>query len=220
MKQASLKFPLAPVIGLAVSLMVAVHPLNAGADALPEPTTAGGRLPVANAAKTDANINALHGMIHAVEGSVAPTPWEHMTAAAAAGYCIANHPYQTIHTGGYTPDGFEIVPPPGIVGAVRRNYIYNRSTTEKDEGAANSCPQACAQFGKSYEPSYSGFALSQKVGDGKTTISSGIGDLASSAIVDRDFYLDKDVVVGMQSRGNTWHESDVAQADFCCCGVH
>lgn len=52
----------------------------------------------------------------------------------------ANHPYRTIHTGGYTPDGFEIIPAPGVVGAVRRNFIHSRSTTDIDEGQANTCP--------------------------------------------------------------------------------
>lgn len=75
------------------------------------------------------------------------------------------------------------------------------------------------QSGKRHEPSYTGFSLSQKVGDGKTTISSGIGALASEAMVDHDYYLDKDVVAGMRSRGNTWHESDVAQADSSAASV-
>lgn len=57
------------------------------------------------------------------------------------------------------------------------------------------------------------------MGGGKTTIVSGLGDLASEAMVGWDFYQGKEVVAGMRSRGSTWQESDVAQADFCCCAV-
>ena len=160
-------------------------------------------------------------------GYPAPTSWDQMTAAAAAGYCLAKHPYQSLLPGtdatpeyprGFTPDGYELVPSPGVVGAVRRNFVHSRSTTEIDEGTFNSCKQACGQFGKSYEPSYSGTSLHQKIG-GATIITSGIGDMAALAIPDRDFYLSRDVIAGIGSRGNSWHESDVAQADFCCCAV-
>jgi hypothetical protein len=151
-----------------------------------------------------------------------------MTTAAAVGYCLANHPYQTIHPGlnagpdyprGFTPDGFEIVPVPGVVGAVRRNFVYHRSTLLSDEGVSNSCAQACGEFGKAYSPT-GGAPLHQSVGTGGTTIiESGLGDIAALAMVDHDFYLGKEVVAGIWSRGNTWQESDVAQADFCCCTV-
>lgn len=145
-----------------------------------------------------------------------------MTTAAATGYCLAKHPYRTIHKGQFTPDGYEIVSSPGVVGAVRRNFIYDRSSLDHDEGNNNaSCQMACSEFGKPYNPSYTGVPLLQQVssGDEIETINSGIGDLAAGAGIDKDFYLDKDVVAGMWSRGNTWHESDVAQADFCCCQV-
>ena len=140
------------------------------------------------------------------------------TTGAAMGYCLAKHPYQTIYSGRFTPDGYQIVASPGIVGAVRRNFVYDRSTDASDEGNANStCKQACSEFGKMYSP-YVGAPLRQKVGPGgTTTINSGIGDMASLAVKDRDFYLSADVVAGVWSRGNTWHESDVAQSDYCCC---
>jgi hypothetical protein len=150
-----------------------------------------------------------------------------MTAAAATGYCLAKHPYQTLipgvdatpeHPRGFTPDGYEMVLLPGIVGAVRRNFVHSRSTIDLDEGRFNSCSQACSQFGKPYEPSYSGISLQQKL-SATTTISSGIGDMGVMAIPDRDFYLNKEVIAGIRSLGNNWHESDVAQADFCCCGL-
>lgn len=142
--------------------------------------------------------------------------WSDTTTAAATGYCLAKHPYQTIHTGGYTPDGFEIVATPGIVGAVRRNFVHQRRGTNADQGVNNTCPQACAQFGKIYGPSYAGAALRQKVAGGGL-IHSGLGDLGALVMTDHDYYLGKTVVAGMWSRGNTWHESDVAQADYCCC---
>ncbi|MEY4591019.1 MAG: hypothetical protein RL497_3095 [Pseudomonadota bacterium] len=138
------------------------------------------------------------------------------TAGAAMGYCLAKHPYQTIHTGTFTPDGYEIVAPPGIVGAVRRNFVYNRTTLEVDKGAGNSCKRACAQFGKFYGPTYTGSPLRQQIADGGI-INSGIGDMASLAIPDQDFYSGEKVIAGIWSRGNTWHESDVAQSDYCCC---
>lgn len=166
--------------------------------------------------------------------SPAPSPpdvWDDMTAAAATGYCLASHPYRTIHpeTGrtsdyprGFTPDGFEIVPhPPGVVGAVRRNYKYTRTTTTTDEGVSNTCEQACREFGKGYEPTFHGTPLHHKYGDPTTpTIEvSGIGDMASMAIPDRDVELSRDVIAGIRSMGNNWHRSNVARADFCCCTV-
>ncbi|WP_152670143.1 hypothetical protein [Lysobacter capsici] len=154
--------------------------------------------------------------IPGVAASATTPSWSDTTTAAATGYCLAKHPYQTIHTGGYTPDGFEIVAAPGIVGAVRRNFIRQRRDTSVDQGINNSCPQACAQFGKLYGPSYVGASLRQKVAGG-ALINSGLGDLGALVMTDHDYYLGKTVVAGMWSRGNTWHESDVAQADYCCC---
>ena len=83
----------------------------------------------------------------------AATGWSDTTTTGAAmGYCLAKHPYQTIYAGrSFTPDGYEIVAAPGIVGAVRRNFIYDRSSDASDEGNANlTCKHACTQFGKMY----------------------------------------------------------------------
>jgi hypothetical protein len=73
-------------------------------------------------------------------------------------------------------------------------------------------------MGKPYEPTYQGRALRQQMSDG-TLITSGIGDMASMALPDHDFYTGRKTVAGMVSRANTYHESDVAQADYCCCCV-
>ncbi|WP_148041030.1 hypothetical protein [Montanilutibacter psychrotolerans] len=148
-----------------------------------------------------------------------PPGWSDTSTAAATGYCLAKHPYLSLATGAFTSDGYEVVAPPGVVGAVRRNYMYSRTSTTADEGRFNSCAAACKQFGRQYAPTYSGVPLRQQVrwGTGVTLITSGIGDIGALAMRDRDFYLGHDVVAGFWSRGNTWHESDVAQADYCCC---
>jgi hypothetical protein len=157
----------------------------------------------------------------AAVASVAPISWSDITTGAAAGYCLTNHPYRTIHAGPFTPDGFEIVSYPGVVGCARRNFVRERSLstppapTDPDEGALNSCQAACKQWGLPGFP-FRGVPLRQKLADG-SVITSGLGDLAAMATFDFDFYLRTQVVAGMYSRGNTWHESDVAQADFCCC---
>jgi hypothetical protein len=153
--------------------------------------------------------------------TVAPISWSDTTTAAAMGYCLANHPYRTIHTGPFTPDGFEIVSYPGVVGVARRNFVYDRGLSsppapgDPDAGAGNSCESACKQWGIPGFP-FRGVPLKQQVAGGGV-INSGQGDLAAMATFDWDFYLSTQVVAGMYSRGNTWHESDVAQADLCCC---
>jgi hypothetical protein len=152
------------------------------------------------------------------------TGWSDMTTAAAMGYCLAKHPYWSLEPGilldghRYTSDGFEMVEFPGVVGAVRRNFVYRRTTLEVDEGQKrnSTCDLACAEFGQPYgQP---GSALKQRVGTDRV-INSGIGDMAAMAITDKDFYLQTTVFAGIRSMGNYWHESDVAQADFCCCHV-
>lgn len=146
--------------------------------------------------------------------------WSDLTTAAAMGYCLANHPYQTIHRGMFTPSGYEIVTFPGIVGAVRRNFVHDRSTLAIDEsgGGSFSCKQACSEFGKHYGPLSLGVPLRQKLSE-EVTINSGVGDMAALTMTDWDFALNKEVFAGIRSRGNAWHESDVAQADLCCCQV-
>ena len=173
--------------------------------------------------------------------------WSGVTAGAAAGYCLAKHPYQgdlpgsytavdqNNTTGRYTADGYERAGVPGIVGAVRRNYVSNRTMAAGDEGVNQTCALACRQVGKSYEfdggglpTGLQGRALRQQVSGevGSTTttitnitITSGIGDMASMALPDHDFYTNKKTVAGMVSRANTYHEGDVAQSDYCCCDV-
>lgn len=146
--------------------------------------------------------------------------WDHMTTATATAYCLAKHPYvSATNYGGYTADGYQIVPAPGIVGAVRRNFVRNRSSINYDEGVKQNCQQACSQFGSMFGSS-KGTALMQKVNAAGQLATSGIGDMGAMTVQDRDFYLLKDVVAGMWTRGNTWHESDVAQADYCCCELH
>lgn len=144
--------------------------------------------------------------------------WSGVTAGAAAGYCLAKHPYQSNSRTPYTSEGYEKVGVPGVVGAVRRNFMKRRATTTTDQGERQTCDMACREFGKDYEPTYQGRALHQDLGDGKL-ITSGIGDMAASAYPDHDFYLGRPTVAGMGSRANTYHESDVAQADYCCCHV-
>lgn len=121
--------------------------------------------------------------------------------------------------GAYTADGYETVGSPGIIGAVRRNFVWERKDASVDEGAQQSCAMACAQFGKAYEPTYVGYPLHQKVGGGGI-ITSGLGDLGAMAYQDVDYYYgNTKKIVGTSSRANTWHESEVAQADYCCCQV-
>ena len=159
--------------------------------------------------------------------------WSSSATAAAMGYCLSKHPYLYQQTVGatkvpsyltilknrYTLDGYQMVDAPGIVGAVRRNFVYRRSTTGTDAGINNTCEAACKQFGQPYAPTYNGVPLKQNVGSGEAPrlINSGIGDMAAGAMPDKDFYLDGNIIGGMWSRANTFQESDVAQADFCCC---
>ena len=159
---------------------------------------------------------------HAADPAPAKNIWSDTTSTAAVmGYCLANHPYRSIYrgTGDFTPEGFEIVSVPGVVGAVRRNFIWDRTTDAKDEGRDNSCPKACAEFGKQYN-GLTGKSLHQKLHNG-TVVTSGIGDIGSLVYKDVNFYdpLREKHISGVWSRGNTWHESDVAQSDYCCCQV-
>jgi hypothetical protein len=142
--------------------------------------------------------------------------WSGVTAGAAAGYCLAKHPYQSNTADLYTADGYEKVGVPGVVGAVRRNFVRKRSNTQTDTGGKQSCDMACREFGRDYEPTLQGRALHQNIGDNRL-ITSGIGDMASLAYPDHDFYLNRPTVAGMASRANTYHENDVAAADYCCC---
>lgn len=171
---------------------------------------------------------------HWIEGTamapqpVGPNPqwrpgWSDYATATAAGYCLAKHPYvfggsvQVSASGRrYTADGYELVGAPGIAGAVRRNFVYKRGGYVSDEGAGQSCAKACAQFGAGYT-GLVGQPLHQLVGTAERT--DGLGDISATAYTDQSFYLRTPVIAGISSRANTWHESDVAEADMCCCQV-
>jgi hypothetical protein len=145
-------------------------------------------------------------------------PWSGVAAGAAAGYCLAKHPYFSNTPDPFTADGYEKAGLPGIVGAVRRNFVAARADTATDAGLRQTCDQACREFGRGYEPTYQGRALRLRLGDGRL-ITSGLGDMAAGVITDLDFSMGRTNVAGMVSRGNNWHENDVAAADFCCCHV-
>lgn len=143
--------------------------------------------------------------------------WSDYTTATAGAYCMAKHPpYVTNSSDNFTSDGYEIAASPGIVGAVRRNFVYDRKSSISDEGNGQTCSKACGEFGKFFSP-HQGKSLAQKVGE--TTFASGLGDIATGAIEDNDFYLNKKVIAGILARVSTYQEADVAQADFCCCQV-
>lgn len=163
---------------------------------------------------------------HAQDPAPATLTWAASgTSAAAAAYCMAKHPYLHLQkratADGYTREGYELVGSPGVVGAVRRNFVHDRGSDASDEGSQQTCSQACEQMGKFYGPTMIGKALHQKYGDGSGLIESGLGDIGAMAFQDLDFYMSppKLVTAGMISRGNTWQNSDVAQADYCCCQV-
>jgi hypothetical protein len=169
----------------------------------------------------------LAGSLSVVSGgeafaSTAPSTWDGMTTAAAMGYCLAKHPYQSVYTG-FAPDGYEVASYPGVVGTTRRNFVLNRTAIstppapgDTDEGVANSCPAACKQWGINGGPNFRGVALRQKLAGG-AIMPSGIGDLAHQATFDVNFYTWVWEVAAMYSTSNNWHLSDVAQADYCCC---
>src|SRR5262245_3100024 len=73
----------------------------------------------------------------------AVSTWDGMTTAAAMGYCLAKHPYQSVYSG-FAPDGYEVASYPGVVGTTRRNFVLTRTTLstppapgDTDEGVAN-----------------------------------------------------------------------------------
>ncbi len=146
--------------------------------------------------------------------------WTEQTTAAAMGYCLARHPYIPRDPANpYTAEGFEILSSPGVLGAVRRNYVFQRlgaSITTPDAGQNQSCDQACGQFGMNYGSSAIGRPLMYRDPAGNV-VADGIGDMASLGYKDFDFYNDADVIAGMWGRPLNYQESDVAQADLCCC---
>jgi hypothetical protein len=145
--------------------------------------------------------------------------WSDYATATTTAYCLAKHPIQT-GTAKFTHDGFEYASwNPAIVGSVRRNFMFGRdaAATSDPNGVTQTCQQACQQMGKVYEPSYQGAALHRRIGS--TVFASGMGDIGALAMQDKDFYLDKTVVAGQWTRVQSFQESDVAQADMCCCHV-
>ena len=159
-----------------------------------------------------------------VFASPAPRGWHGMTTAAAMGYCLAKHPYQSVYTG-FAPDGYEIASFPGVVGCTRRNFVLDRTTVstppapgDTDQGVLNTCQAACKQWGLMVGPGSLGVPLRQKLASG-AIMPSGIGDLAHQATFDVNFYTLAWEVAAMYSTSNNWHLSDVGQADYCCCQI-
>jgi hypothetical protein len=154
----------------------------------------------------------------------ADTTWSEISAGAAAGYCLARHPRIAPQGDNiFTSEGFEILSPPGIAGAVRRNYVFNRAPVDfspgTDVGGQQTCPQACRQWGLEYGLD-SGKTLRFRASPDGPIVNDGIGDMAATSHHDADFYLQEHrVVAGMSGRPMSFHEEDVAQADFCCCQI-
>jgi hypothetical protein len=143
-----------------------------------------------------------------------------LATPATTAYCLAKHPIQN-SVNKYTDDGYEFASPnPAIVGSVRRNFVFNRNpadTSDVTNAQPRTCQQACRQMGKVYAPTYKGAALHHLAGT--TPVASGMGDMAALAMIDTDFYLNKRVIAGQWTRVQSFQESDVAQADMCCCHV-
>ena len=139
--------------------------------------------------------------------------------AAATGYCLSVHPYIASPTGdGFTENGFETVVSPGVAGAVRRNYVFRRGLVTGEDTAINqNCQQACAEWGKNW--SGHGAPLHVRSDRISPPVPDGVGDLAGAEFQDTDFYTSpRELVTAAQGgRPRNYHESDVAQADFCCC---
>ena len=159
------------------------------------------------------------GIAATVPFAQAQQTWSEQTTAAAMGYCLARHPYIPRNPADpFTAEGFEILASPGVLGAVRRNYVFQRgnpSVLMLDPGQNQNCTQACRQFGLNYG-TIVGRPLNYRDSAGNL-IPDGIGDMASLAYRDFDFYNNQSVIAGMWGRPLNYHQSDVAQADLCCC---
>ena len=134
-------------------------------------------------------------------------------AGAAGGYCLAKHPYwQRNPGGGWTPDGYETASYPGLVAAVRRNYVLRRASP--DDGRGQSCARACAQWGNQFR--VQGHPLRQIINNSGTVmvIRSGLGDIGAQT------RLDNGLPATITARQGTYYDpdsSDSSEADFCCC---
>jgi hypothetical protein len=172
-----------------------------------------------DAAKLTRNVVKNNAALATTSTPLLNPSWSDYATATTTAYCLAKHPIQT-GTAKYTHDGYEYASwNPAIVGSVRRNFMYGRDSaaTSDPNAVTQTCQQACGQMGKLYEPTYKGAALTRKVGT--TVVSSGMGDIAALAMQDKDFYLGTTVVAGQWTRVQSFQESDVAQADMCCCHV-
>jgi hypothetical protein len=153
--------------------------------------------------------------------------WAEEAAGAAAGYCLARHPYIELPNGEtYTSEGFEVVASPGVAGAVRRNYVFNRPQVDLsqrvpiDVGQEQTCAQACVQWGYEYagDPKLVAKPLHIRRKPGDQPMPDGVDDMASSAHFDTDFFTyQRRVVAGISGRPGQTSEGVGAQSDFCCC---
>jgi hypothetical protein len=138
-------------------------------------------------------------MVSMPETVNAQQTWTEHSTAAAMGYCLARHPYIARNPANpYTAEGFEIPVSPGVVGAVRRNYVFNRSNPavgQPDAGEHQSCQQACQQFGLNYGAPV-GRSLKYKDSSGNV-MADGVGDMASLGYRDFDYYNNQSVVAGI-----------------------
>jgi hypothetical protein len=167
-------------------------------------------------------VAAVGGLAALTIPAQADSNWSEISTGAAAGYCLGRHPYIAPQPGGvYTAEGFEVVTSPGVAGAVRRNYVFNRRpvdfSTDTDQGGQQTCAQACSQWGLEYG-SQTGKPLRFRASPESPPVADGIGDMAATAHSDADFYIEKHrVIAGISGRPLNYQEGDVAQADFCCC---
>jgi hypothetical protein len=178
-------------------------------------------------------VAAVGGLVAISVPAQAESNWADEAAAAAAGYCLASHPYIQLPNGEtYTSEGFEVLASPGVAGAVRRNYVFNRGPVDfspkvpVDVGASQTCPQACTQWGHEYGANEQLVAAPLRIrrSPGAEPTPDGVDDLAAGVHFDADFYTyEQRVVVGMSGRPGQTQAlgagpgAGVAQADFCCC---
>ena len=151
------------------------------------------------------------GLAAAAEAQEFSQAWSDMSAATATAYCLAKHTGVKAGPDGYSADGFK-VSTSFAVGSARRNFILNRppqAVGSQDKGGSQTCARACAQLGSFYAPAYAGTALKFRP-ESSEPAASGIGDHASIAMRDHDFYTNERIVSGFLTRPQNYQESDVA----------